>query len=77
MARHNRLLEGEIPLDCPVRLLHGRTMPMCPCHRAAPAGGAAFGRCSAKPRQHGDHRLSREGDIALLLRTGPLLPEGC
>jgi pimeloyl-ACP methyl ester carboxylesterase len=24
MARHNRLLEGEIPLDCPVRLLHGQ-----------------------------------------------------
>ncbi|MFA9200265.1 MAG: alpha/beta fold hydrolase [Cypionkella sp.] len=66
----NRRLEAEITLDCPVRLIHGMRdadVPWEVSHRLAAA--------LRSPDIHltlvkdGDHRLSRAGDIALLLRT--------
>ena len=65
-----RLLEGEIPIDCPVRLLQGQADPDVPWQTAL--------RISEKLRssdvqtlliKDGDHRLSRDQDIALLIRT--------
>lgn len=65
-----RLLEGEIGLDCPVRLIHGQADPDVPWEIAL--------RTAARLRssdvqtlliKDGDHRLSRDGDIALLIRT--------
>ena len=65
-----RQLEEEIPLDCPVRLLHGQDDADVPPEVSL--------RLSAVLRSSdvqvtlvkgGDHRLSREQDIALLLRT--------
>ena len=65
-----RQLEEEIPLDCPVRLLHGQDDADVPLEVSL--------RLSAVLRSSdvqvtlvkgGDHRLSREQDIALLLRT--------
>lgn len=66
----NLMLEGEIAIAAPVRLLHGLDDADVP-----PAIGQ---RLLAALRsddvqltlvKSGDHRLSREGDIALLIRT--------
>ncbi len=66
----NRLLGGEITLDCPVHLLHGQADPDVPWNVALKL--AATLRSSAVQVtliKDGDHRLSRPDDIALLLRT--------
>ncbi|MFA7604472.1 MAG: alpha/beta hydrolase [Novosphingobium sp.] len=64
------LLGGAIALDCPVRLLHGQQDPDVPWDVSL--------RLAARLRsadvqvaliKDGDHRLSRDGDVALLLRT--------
>lgn len=65
-----RLLEGEIGIDCPVRLLHGQQDKDVPWYVAVKA--AARLRSSDVQTlliKDGDHRLSRDGDIALLIRT--------
>ncbi|MDE2621223.1 MAG: alpha/beta hydrolase [Sphingomonadales bacterium] len=65
-----RLLGGEIALDCPVRLLHGQADPDVPWDvslRLARALRSA--EVQTVLIKDGDHRLSREADIALLVRT--------
>lgn len=65
-----RLLDGPIPLDCPVRLIHGQADPDVPWQvslRLAQALRSAD--VQAVLIKDGDHRLSRDSDIALLLRT--------
>lgn len=66
----HRLLDGEIAIDCPVRLLQGQ------CDADVPWGIAV--RVAERLRssdvqtllvKDGDHRLSRDGDIALLIAT--------
>jgi pimeloyl-ACP methyl ester carboxylesterase len=65
-----RLLHSEIPIDCPVRLLHGQADPDVPWMwsteimrqvRSADVQGIFV--------KDGDHRLSRDRDIALLIAT--------
>lgn len=65
----NRLLDAPIALDCPVRLLHGQQDSVVPWTIAT--------RLAERLRsddvhvmlvKDGDHRLSREGDISLLLK---------
>jgi pimeloyl-ACP methyl ester carboxylesterase len=66
----NRLLTGEIALDCPVRLIHGQDDPDVPWEislRLAEALHSADVQIALI--KDGDHRLSRDADIALLLRT--------
>ncbi len=66
----NRLLDGEIPIDCPVRLLHGQADPDVPWDislRLASALRASDVRVTFI--KDGDHRLSRDQDIALLVGT--------
>lgn len=64
----NRLLDAAIALDCPVRFLHGQADDVVPWEVAI--------RTAAHVRSQdvqlllvkdGDHRMSREADIALLL----------
>ena len=65
-----RQLDGEIPFDGPVRLLHGlddREVPPDISLRLAAALRSPDVQASFV--KGGDHRLSREQDIALLLRT--------
>jgi pimeloyl-ACP methyl ester carboxylesterase len=66
----NLRLDREVALDCPVRLIHGM--------RDADVPWEVSQRLAAELRssdvhltlvKDGDHRLSREQDIALLLRT--------
>ena len=70
----NRLLHRPLALDCPVRLLHGQRDPDVPWEislRLAAALRSADVQITLV--KDGDHRLSREGDVALLLRTAEAL----
>ena len=64
------VLGSEIAIDCPVRLLQGQQDPDVPWQTALQLADALR---SADVQvvlvKDGDHRLSREQDIALLLRT--------
>ena len=66
----NRLLDREIPIDCPVRLIHGqldRDVPWDVSLRLLTDLRASDVQFTLV--KDGDHRLSRPRDIALLLRT--------
>ncbi len=62
-----RLLPGPIPVDCPVRLLHGQADPDVPWRLSLDVAAALR---SADVQltlvKDGDHRLSRPADLALL-----------
>jgi len=65
-----RVLGGELALDCPVRLLHGQEDAEVPPEIALRLAGALRSQdVQATLIKGGDHRLSRDTDIALLLRT--------
>jgi len=65
-----RLLEGEIGIDCPVRLLHGQQDEDVPWAIAVrTAERVRSSDVQTLLIKDGDHRLSRDGDIALLIRT--------
>lgn len=66
----NRQLDAEIPITCPVRLLHGQ------CDAAVPwelslklAAQLRSDDVQVTLVKDGDHRLSRQQDIALLIAT--------
>ena len=64
------LLRGKIALDCPVRLLHGQRDADVPWETSLRLAAALrSGDVQVTLVKDGDHRLSREQDIALLLRT--------
>jgi pimeloyl-ACP methyl ester carboxylesterase len=66
----HRVLGGEIPLDCPVRLLHGQDDAEVPPEISLRLARALRSQdVQVTLVKGGDHRLSRDGDIALLLRT--------
>ncbi|WP_033073770.1 alpha/beta fold hydrolase [Sphingopyxis sp. MWB1] len=66
----NRLLEREIPLSCPVRLLHGQQDGDVPPEISLKLAAAlASEDVQVTLVKGGDHRLSRDGDIALLIDT--------
>lgn len=69
-AEANRLLGHAIPIDCPVRLLHGQGDPDVAWEISLRLSGALrSGDVQVTLIKDGDHRLSRDQDIALLLRT--------
>jgi len=75
-GERNLLLGGEIAIRCPVRLLHGQDDSDVPWRNplllAERLRSADVQTILIKD---GDHRLSREPDIALLIRTVDLLLE--
>ena len=66
----NLRLDGEIAIDCPVRLLHGMADPDVPWQHSLRIAEALR---SSDVRIHcvkaGDHRLSEPGDLGLLRAT--------
>jgi pimeloyl-ACP methyl ester carboxylesterase len=69
-AEQQRLLDGEIALTCPVRLLHGQRDPDVPWQLSLTlAERLRSDDIQVTLVKGGDHRLSRIEDIALLLRT--------
>ena len=66
----NRVLIGEIAIDCPVRLIQGQNDPDVPWQYALETQKQLR---SADVQllliKDGDHRLSRDGDLALLIQT--------
>ena len=69
-GERQRLLDDTIDITCPVRLLHGQDdtdVPPAISLRLAEALASADVQVTLV--KGGDHRLSRDGDIALLLRT--------
>lgn len=72
----NRLLQGPIAIDCPVRILHGQRDPDVPWHHSPHlASLLRSDDVQVTLIKDGDHRLSREQDIALLLHTVDALLE--
>ena len=66
----NRLLDTEIPLACPVRLLHGQDDGDVPPEISLRLSAAlASDDVQVTLVKGGDHRLSRDTDIALLIDT--------
>jgi len=64
----NRVLDGGIALDCPVRLLQGQRDDAVPWQTAIRIAEAVRSAdIQTLLIKDGDHRLSRESDIALLL----------
>lgn len=64
------VLHGRIMIDCPVRLLHGQADPEVPWEISIELADALHSSdVQLTLIKDGDHRLSRPGDIALLLRA--------
>lgn len=69
-GRSHLLMRSAIPITCPVRLLHGMRDPDVPWRTSlALAERLASEDVAVTLVKDGDHRLSREQDIALLRRT--------
>jgi pimeloyl-ACP methyl ester carboxylesterase len=66
----NRQLTGDIPITCPVRLLHGQRDNDVPWDISVQlAARLRSDDVQLTLIKDGDHRLSREQDIALLIAT--------
>jgi pimeloyl-ACP methyl ester carboxylesterase len=75
-GREHLLLDGPIPLDCKVRLLHGQGDPDVPWETALRiAERVVASDVRITLIKDGDHRLSRSGDLAVLRRTVAALLE--
>ena len=69
-GQQRRVLGGEIAIDCPVRLLHGQDDTDVPPELSLRlARNLRSQDVQVTLVKGGDHRLSRDSDIALLLRT--------
>lgn len=72
----NRLLHGRIAIDCPVRLLHGQRDDVVPWRNALTlAQQLRSADVQTMLIKDGDHRLSRDQDIARLIEAVATLPE--
>lgn len=67
-GQENRRLTGHIAIDCPVRLIHGQNDPDVPWDISLQLA-AALRSADVQTMliKDGDHRLSRDQDIALLI----------
>ena len=74
-GQSQRLLQAEIAFDGPVRLLHGQRDDDVPWHISLQlAEKLRSNDVQVTLIKDGDHRLSRDADIALLLQTIAALP---
>jgi pimeloyl-ACP methyl ester carboxylesterase len=71
-----KLLDGGIAIDCPVRLIHGQADADVPWTRSIEiAERLRSADVQTLLVKDGDHRLSRESDLALLIATAKTLLE--
>lgn len=69
-SHRHLLLDDEIPLDCPVRLLHGMEDDAVPWQTSLTLQEKLRGAdVEVTLIKDGDHRLSEDGDLARLTRT--------
>ncbi|MEQ1548729.1 MAG: alpha/beta hydrolase [Chakrabartia sp.] len=69
-GREHCILSAEMPIDCPVRLIHGQSDPDVPWHISIQlADRLRSSDVQVHIIKDGDHRLSREQDIAVLIST--------
>ena len=69
-GRDHLVMRRPIEIDCPVRLLHGVADPDVPCATSLTLAERITGAdVQVTLIKDGDHRLSRESDLDLLLRT--------
>jgi len=69
-AQRQLVLDGEIALDCPVRLLHGQADADVPWETALRLAAALrSAQVQVTLVKDGDHLLSRAEDLALLIAT--------
>lgn len=69
-AQNRLMLERAIPIFCPVRLIHGQRDADVPWETSLKLADALLSDAvQVTLVKDGDHRLSRDEDIALLLRT--------
>ena len=70
------LLDSEIAIDCPVRLIHGDHDEEVPLDIAFRTDArTTFSRCPAERLKGGGHRLSEPHEIDAILRTVAALME--
>jgi pimeloyl-ACP methyl ester carboxylesterase len=70
-----RMLQREVAIDCPVRLLHGQRDADVPWHHSTHlAGKLRSADVQTILVKDGDHRLSRPQDLDLLIATVSSLP---
>lgn len=75
-GEQQRVLDSDLALTCPVRLLHGQLDTDVPWELSLRIAAALRSDdVQVTLIKDGDHRLSREGDIALLLRVVAALLE--
>lgn len=75
-AEAHRLLHVEIPVDCPVRLIHGmKDTDVPPQYAPELMAKLRSGDVQTILVKQGDHRLSRGQDIDLLIETVSNLPD--
>ena len=69
-GQDNLRLYGDIAIDCPVRLIHGQCDPDVPWETSLKlAQQLRSSDVQTVLVKDGDHRLSRDQDIALLIDT--------
>ncbi len=71
----HRMLQRDIAIECPVRLLHGQRDPDVPWHHSTHlAGKLRSADVQTILVKDGDHRLSRPQDLDLMIATVAALP---
>lgn len=76
-AEERKLLANPVAIDCPVRLLHGQRDTDVPWRVSLELAEALRSDdVQVMLIKHADHRMSRDCDIALLLRIIAALPHG-
>jgi pimeloyl-ACP methyl ester carboxylesterase len=69
-GRRHLVMRGSIDIRCPVRLIHGMADTDVPWRRSLDLAGKLAGAdVQVTLVKDGDHRLSRDQDLALLART--------
>uniref|UniRef100_A0A8D2I916 Abhydrolase domain containing 10, depalmitoylase n=1 Tax=Urocitellus parryii TaxID=9999 RepID=A0A8D2I916_UROPR len=69
-AEHHCLLHSPIPVNCPIRLLHGMKDDIVPWHTSMQVADQVVSKdVDVILRKHSDHRMKEKADIQLLVYT--------